>query len=200
MNFPSEEKSIFEYANSKDTASKFACNVFSTHKYTEYEIAYKEAGDLLIEMALEDKSLFQVVSIYPIAFLYRQFIELFIKDLLLKHSAIFANDKKLQRSHDLYQLWGELLNLVRSTIVPLSCPNDTIEFYNGLIGADAYIEELSLVDRNSMAFRYPDDKTHTQPYFPNEIAIDLINIKDRMDELYNIFEFIERRFKEVGKT
>lgn len=190
MKFPSENKCIFEYATASKSASKLGSVYFDSKKYTEYEVAYKEAGDKLVDKALEDGSLFQEVSIYPIVFLYRQFIELYIKDLLLKYSNDFLYDKKILSSHDLYQLWGVLLSLIKNSFNDLPSIY-SIELFDGLTGADSYIAELSLVDRKSMAFRYPDDKTHTKQYFQNELSVDLVNIKDRVEELANLFVYLE---------
>ena len=197
MNLPSEENSIFVSSNKENQSAVISSPFFNGRKYFEYSAAYKEAGDRLVSAALEDQSLFMAISIYPIVFLYRQFIELYIKDLLLKHSTNFINDKSLRRSHDIYNLWKSLLEIIQQK--RLSYPNvfTTDNVINALIGADAYLAELSIVDRESMAFRYPDDKTHKKDYFPNEITIDLCNLKERINELSNLFVFIEKRLDET---
>lgn len=196
MRFPSEEYCLFMESTNSQQSSTLGSSYFDEEKYTEYYLAYKEAGDRLISVALEDQSLFKEIAIYPIAFLYRQYVELSIKNLLLKISQDFKNDKSIRGSHDLYHLWHILLDIIKKD--KLSKPNVfTTEYItNALIGADAYLAELSLVDRESMAFRYPDDKSHTKSYFPNEASIDLINLKERITELANLLVYIEKSYDE----
>ena len=91
MNLPSEENSIFVSSYKENQSAVISSPFFNGRKYFEYSAAYKEAGDRLVSAALEDQSLFMAISIYPIVFLYRQFIELYIKDL-------FANcNRKLKQ-------------------------------------------------------------------------------------------------------
>lgn len=71
------------------------------------------------------------------------------------------------------------------------------DFMDILCATDGYMEEIAIYDQNSMAFRYPDDKTHTQPFFPNEIPVDLINIKERLNELADMLFLIENVFCEI---
>ena len=170
----------------------------SKREYTEYYLAYKESADRLVSVALEEQGLYKEISIYPIAFLYRQYVELSIKNNLLKNTSTFRNNKQLRASHDLYKLWQTLLNIIRKEKMSHISVFTTEDIVNALIGADAYIAELSIIDRESMAFRYPDDKTHSKNYFPNEVAIDLNNLKERMDELANMLTFIENNLDKKG--
>lgn len=196
MSFPSQEYCLFMESTDSQQASTLGSSYFDNKKYTEYYLAYKEAGDRLVSAALEDQSLFKEIAIYPIAFLYRQYAELSIKNLLLKTYQNFKKDKSIRGSHDLYNLWHILLDIIKKD--KLSKPNffTTEYMINALIGADAYLAELSLIDRDSMAFRYPDDKSHTKSYFPNEVSIDLINLKERITELANLFVYIENSYNE----
>lgn len=194
MNFPLEEHCLFLESTDSKCSSKLGSSFFLEKKYKEYYLAYKEAGDRLISVALDDQSLFQSIAIYPIAFLYRQYAELSIKSLLLKISPDFKCNKSICGSHDLYKLWHYLFEIIKKKKISNPSVFSTEYMINALIGADAYLAELSLVDRESMAFRYPDDKLHTKTYFPNEVSIDLINLKDRIDELSNLFVFIEKNF------
>lgn len=47
------------------------------------------------------------------------------------------------------------------------------------------------MDNMSMAFRYPDNKTHNQNFFEIETPVNLENLKDRVDEIANILCVIE---------
>ena len=140
---------------------------------------------------------YRIVAVDSFILLFQLHFTTCVKDLLLKHSTNFINDKSLRRSHDIYYLWKSFREIIKQK--RLSYPNvfTTDNVINALIGADAYLAELSIVDRESMAFRYPDDKTHKKDYFPNEITIDLCNLKERINELANLFVFIEKRLDET---
>lgn len=194
MNFPLEKHCLFLESDDSKCSSKLGSYFFAEEKYTEYYLAYKKAGDRLVSAALDDQSLFQNIAIYPIAFLYRQYAELSIKNILLKISPDFKSNKSIRGSHDLYDLWHYLLEIIKREKISNPSVFSTENMINALIGADAYLAELSIFDRESMAFRYPDDKSHTKTYFPNEVSIDLVNLKDRIDELANLFVFIENSF------
>ena len=193
MSFPSQEKSVFKQASDKRNEATIASAYFKS-RYWEYEIAYKEAGDRLVKEAIEGDSLFLSVSVYPITFLYRQFIELYLKDLIRRFVPLSKNQNGLSGSHDLYALWHCLLDYIKANI---HCYPRIIRdrgIFDILIGTDAYIAELSAVDRKSMAFRYPDDKRHENDFFKNEVPIDLINLKDRIEELANFLCTMEEYF------
>ena len=186
MSFPSEEKSVFKPANDKKNEATIASAYFKS-KYWEYEIAYKEAGDRLVDAAVKGDSLFLSVSVYPITFLYRQFVELYVKDLLRRFVPLNKTKAGLSGSHDLCALWHCLLDHVKENIYCFPRIIRDRDIFDILIGTDAYIAELSAVDRKSMAFRYPDDKQHENDYFKNEVPIDLVNLKERIEELANFF-------------
>ena len=190
MSFPSEEKSVFKPANNKKNEATIASAYFKS-KYWEYEIAYKEAGDRLVDAAIEGDSLFLSVSVYPITFLYRQFVELYVKDLIRRFVPLNRVKSGLSGSHDLYDLWHCLLDHVKENIYCFPRIIRDRDIFDILIGTDAYIAELSAVDRKSMAFRYPDDKQHENDYFKNEVPIDLVNLKERIEELANFFCIME---------
>lgn len=137
------------------------------------------------------------VSVYPITFLYRQFLELYIKDILLKFDEKFDAKKKSYCQHDLYNLWHALLPIIRENTSEFPAEFGEQTFCDVLIATDAYIAEFSAADHGSLSFRYPDDKGHNKNFFPNEIPIDLINLRDRIDELANILFLVERTLADL---
>lgn len=196
MSFPSEEKNVFITSGDKSQQATIASPFFKS-KYYEYEIAYKQAGDVLVEQALEDSSLFLCVSVYPISFLYRQFLELYIKDILLRFDKNFDGNNKPYSAHDVYPLWHKLLDLVRLNINDFPKQLLNMDFVDILCSTDAYFAEISVLDNGSMSFRYPDNKTHTKNFFNTEIPIDIRNLKERIDELANILCLIDETLTNI---
>ena len=196
MNFPSEEKSVFITSGDKSQQATIASPFFRS-KYYEYEIAYKRAGDILVGQAFEDASLFLCVSVYPITFLYRQFLELYIKDILLRFDVNFDGNKKPYCTHDVYPLWHKLLDIVRLKITDFPQQLASMDFVDILCATDAYFAEISVLDNGSMSFRYPDNKAHTEIFFKKELPIDIMNLKDRIDELANILHLIDETLTNI---
>ena len=196
MSFPSEEKNVFITSGDKSRQATISSPFFKS-KYYEYEIAYKRAGDVLVVQALEDASLFLCVSVYPITFLYRQFLELYIKDILLRFDVNFDGNKKPYCAHDVYPLWHKLLDIVRLKITDFPKQLQNMDFVDILCATDAYFAEISVLDNSSMSFRYPDNKTHTENFFKKEMPIDIENLKERIDELANILQLIDETLTNI---
>ncbi len=145
----------------------------------------------MVKSAIDDDSLFMDISIYPIAFLYRQFVELYIKDILLKFDDKYKTDSNLNKSHDLYALWSSLKDIVVLDDLAFPKELDNMPFEDVISSSESYIIELSKMDNMSMAFRYPDNKTHDQNFFEVETPVNLENLKDRVNEIANILCIIE---------
>lgn len=190
MNIPTVDKKIFLNTTNRENIATISSPFFRS-KYWEYEIAYKQAGDILVDKSIENGSLFKEVSIYPIMFIYRQFLELYIKDILMRFDIEFDSNSKPYNGHDVYLLWGKLQDIVIHYQGEFPAFIDEFAFDEVLRATDAYLVEISKNDFNSMSFRYPDNKNHTQNYFPKERPVDLVNIKERINELANILCLIE---------
>ena len=196
MSFPSMDKNVFTTSGDKSRQATIALPFFKS-KYYEYELAYKRAGDVLVAQALEDKSLFLSISVYPITFLYRQFLELYIKDILMRFDSDFDGNKKPYCKHDVYPLWHKLLDTVKGNIADFPQELRDIEFVDVLCATDAYFAEISVLDNSSMSFRYPDNKAHTANFFNKELPIDIQNLKERIAELANILCLIDETLTNI---
>ena len=171
---------------------------FFTSKYYEYEIAYKVAADTLVESSIKTDGIFSCVCIYPIAFLYRQFLELRLKDILWKYYPNFEKVKattggNLSGSHNLYLLWKKLREYFENCSCTIPEQIKGLPRSEVLEAVEDLIAEMRIFDRNSEAFRYPFSKKNTKS-FPNMISVDLENLKERMNELANFLAYIEEAF------
>lgn len=164
MGYPFVGGNVFVPAVDNRNEATISSDFFAS-KYFEYEIAYKQAADMLVNKVIDETSLFKSVSVYPIMFLYRQFIELYIKDMLFRFDVEFNGKKKPYDGHDAYKLWKKLLRIVEDKLECFPQKIGDANFIDILSATDSYIEEIANMDNNSMAFRYPDDKTHTKAFF-----------------------------------
>ena len=151
-----------------------------------YCVGYKESADRLIDDAISSQDIARLDTVvFPAFFLYRQFIELALKQAILQFSSenypqMIATLKKL--NHDLADMWKEFLKV-------LPAPRDDGE-RTTLKVVERYIQEFNTVDKSSFSFRYPITKD-LKLIFGEEQRINLKHVKDRMAELEAFFSGAE---------
>ena len=150
-----------------------------------YVEGYKHAADTIVRNALENKNIKELdTCIFPVCFLYRQYLELAMKNIFLTFSTKSLEEKKqtINRvGHDLKKIWEEI-----SPMLKKGRSSDEKELVS-VVGA--YILQFHNVDSSSFSFRYPITKgleaIHTE-----EKRINIKNLMERMDEVYNFFDAV----------
>ena len=150
------KKSIFD----DDAPWQADIDLAWSHDWGGYVVGYKEAADRLVESITEDH--FDPL-VYPILFLYRQYLELLLKHLLrimrrlqgVQGESISKeeqdSDKKLFESHELESLWKKVRDLIETLW-------GDHEDMAANVDAEARIREFSQIDYSSQNFRYPENK------------------------------------------
>jgi hypothetical protein len=110
---------------------------------------YKQGANALADAAAERNATLDLV-IYPIVFLYRQYLELKIKEIIETTRSLEREGRGYPAHHNLRNLWAEALRLVRKHYGK-DTPNE-------LANVQSCIDEFHLHDTTSSAFRYPTDK------------------------------------------
>lgn len=146
--------------------------------FSRYAIGYKEAADALIDRALETDRGYDL-QFYPIAFLYRQYLELRLKQLLITGGNVVYYESKLAHGHDLRRHWAEVRNILESV-----WPDTQAEEMDAL---GKCIEEFCQLDPNSTSFRYPVD-TAGNPTLSGLDQVDLENLKSVMDRISSFLD------------
>jgi hypothetical protein len=141
--------------------------------FSAFAIAYKDAADALVERVLE-KDFGADLQFYPIAFLYRHYLELRLKQLLISGGRVVFNESKFEHGHDLKKLWLPVRQMLESV-----WPDTYISEMDTL---GKCIDELCSFDAESMSFRYPQTKSG-QPTLPGLDRVDLENLKNVMDRV-----------------
>lgn len=154
-----------------------------------YMEGYKRSADILIYDAIQSKNIAVIDTvIYPVCFLYRQYLELVMKNILIYYTEEDAVTGIKSGQHNLMKLWG------------LIEPYMKIEASNGelmdISNAKSYIEQFDKMDRSSFTFRYPINKD-LRGILPGEKRINLVNLKEGMEELYNFFSGVEGKLDSV---
>jgi hypothetical protein len=152
-------------------------------RWYHYADAYKEGADKLVDQI--DEMLPDDRVILPIIFLYRHFVELKLKWIII-YLDMFGGTQMPQgsfRTHDLFQLWAYARN-------HLVCLRSTATADEKITDATAaLIKELSDLDPGSMHFRYPHDNEMKEFLLPR--CLGMKQFKDAMAILANGLLYIE---------
>lgn len=144
-----------------------------------YTGGYKEAGDLLLKYALRSGR--QHVLVYPIIFLYRHYIELQLKEIIVNNRSYLGKSEPFPDYHNIDRLWEICKQDLIDIDEPLLNQLDQKRYEEILSQYDALgkdVSQFSQWDPDSQHFRYPVDKKG------NPIVLDLrsINLRE-LEEL-----------------
>lgn len=137
-----------------------------------YADGYRLAADAAIEAAQLDRSTLDFL-IYPILFLYRQYLEISLKEILLYAEELRDGDLDVPRTHNLDSLWKRCQSAVKAV--------DDGAFVDEIDVIDDTVEQFSMLDPTSSTFRYPVD---TEGY-PVKYLVDRVNIRSLRQEMDN---------------
>ena len=142
-----------------------ACLNFSFNQRHGYIEGYKRAAEILIAHVGEERR-DQDYLVYPIVFMYRQHLELQLKSIILHARKLLQKPEEGHPTHHkLNCLWSLAKGLTREVWADHGDPPE-------FAVADHFIEQFSIVDPGSMAFRYPD-QTDGTPSLPGIKHINL---------------------------
>jgi hypothetical protein len=138
--------------------------------------AYKEAAERLSAQMRDGRN---EILATPMMFLYRHYIELHLKSLLLDAGELLDDPQSIEPRHHLYSLWKRVSELLLRV-----SPNSEGPVWDR---ADAIIKDFDQHDPRSFAFRYPVNN-EGQASFTDELWIDPQNVTDMIAELDLILE------------
>ena len=171
--FPSAEDKLF---TSQEDWWTNACLNWCNDGWGLYATGYKEAADLLVQHVI-DSGKSQDILVYPIVFLYRQYLELAIKDLIREGRLLQDIDAPFPVHHKLNELWKICQNLLNEI-----SPGDSV----GELGQiTRLLDEFSAADPTSMAFRYPADNKGN-PSLPGVTTINLRVVGEVVEKITNL--------------
>ncbi len=172
---PSSEDKLFSTA--EDWWNN-ACLNFLVDGWTLYSIGYKDAADILVSQ-VEAQARYQDTLVYPIVFLYRQYLELSIKDLIRQARKLQDIHDPFPKTHRINELWP-----ICSDLLGEISPGDSEEELKNI---GRLIADFCTVDPTSMAFRYPENKDG-KPSLPGIRHINLRNIKEVIGKIAAILD------------
>ena len=164
--------------NERDNDEKVLFSNFLVGNWSFFADGYKLAADMLVDQVEGNPP--EDCLIAPILFLYRHWVELKLKELILSLKVFSVAEITRPNHHHLYDLWS----IVKSN---LPCLRDSRN--QDFILLDARIKELDGLDPDGYRFRYPVNKRSEITELPESLGIK--NLKDTMDKICNAFGLID---------
>jgi len=177
IEWPHEDERLFQL---KDDYQNNACLTPYWSSLSRYGENYKDAADTLVTSAINGDTYVDTV-VYPAVFLYRQYLELTLKDIILRTRRIEHDGRGFPKTHNLRGLWAETKRLLQKHY-RYDCPRE-IEYL------DRCFDEFHEHDPDSMAFRYPFDKSGNR-HLMNLSHINVRHLMETMGRLANFLSCI----------
>ena len=160
-------------------------------RFHEYVRGYKKAADCVVAHALELNLGARDCLVAPIVFLYRQYIELRLKRIYLLNSSVSEQDKKEtigKVNHSLSKMWDKVKDLLFQMIDGRGPNERATEIIETI---ERYVKEFDGFDPESIAFRYPIQKSLDFVHQGKSKEVNLRNLAEQMDNLDTLFWGIE---------
>jgi hypothetical protein len=176
---PGREDELF-VASGSDWWNTAHINHGSGDRWSVYANGYKDAADIVVDRINETQR-HQDFLVYPVMYLYRQYLELMIKNLI-RHAWMLLDEQEHDPldSHDIKRYWTMCCKLLDR----VSPDDSTTELRH--IGR--LIEEFCMHDPSSFAFRYPVSKPDKQSgkRRPNLTALKQVNLRNVQEVMRKI--------------
>lgn len=177
--YPRRDDTLFQRANSQSEKILFAD--WLAGDWLMYPDGYKMAADMVVDTLSgypwEDR------LILPIIFMYRHYVELRIKHIILELDRLSGTriDTERFRKHNLQSLWHYVLahlDCIRSKA------NKEI-----MSATERLINELNTLDPDSMHFRYATDKERLNA-MPLPHSLSMTGFKDGMEKVKSGLDYV----------
>lgn len=154
----------------------------SWHRYAG---GYRLAANALVEYGILHRFNLNFI-IYPILFLYRQYLELCLKEIIADTSELLGKEVRVCITHNIQVLWRE----ARENLAAVLRDSATGE----LERVGTAIEQFCAADPTSMAFRYPTG-TRGEPIHP---PIEHVNVRALADAMTLVANVLETAVQQLG--
>lgn len=161
-----------------------------------YAVGFKKAGDMLVKRVMIDQRNFDSL-VFPIAFNYRQYLELRLKQLIRDGNRLLGMQFPSEwpnkwpplgypSIHKVDGLWKECKPILQQAALGVLNEKPII-IQQTLEAIEKLVTEFAQVDPDSMAFRYSEDRTNN-PSLPGLSHINLRHFKEEMNKIASFFE------------
>lgn len=126
--------------------------------------------------------------VYPMCFIYRQIIELYLKHYYFSYSGKPENDLKQfikAVKHDLKESWLKTYPILKSLA-------DKAGFIFSFDAIESYVNQLNIFDPDSFKMRYPYTMSLKSTH-DDVLLLDVCKLHQRMSELIEVLETIDHK-------
>ena len=145
-----------------------------------FAVGYKKAGEMLVETVMKSRRDHDSL-VFPIAFVYRQYLELRLKQLIRDSKRLLDDASGFPVTHKIAELWTMCRPLLNR--IELNVGEQVLDAIEELIAAFADGDE------DSYAFRYPTD-TKNNPSLPDLSYVNLPNLAEVIKKMANFLEAV----------
>ncbi|MCP4501736.1 MAG: hypothetical protein GY822_17385 [Deltaproteobacteria bacterium] len=166
-----------------------ACLNWSLDSMGLYIEGYREAADKLVHDVVASGTN-QDILVFPISFLYRQYIELQLKHIIRESRIFLGEGSGFPEHHKINDLWDTANSLMAKIIKD---HDQTIKDYitkDDVKAIKTIITEFVKVDPDSFSFRYPKDKKGNK----NLDGIEYINLRKLHDQVEILKEKLDKYY------
>lgn len=145
-----------------------------------YGTGYRQAAELLAQHVIKT-GFDQDFLVYPTMFLYRQFLELRLKEIALDGARLLdaAPPKAMMERHDLAPLWTYCRQLLKQI-------DDGP--WSDLDHAERTLDQIDWADQGSYSFRYAKDKDGERSLPKDLTQVDIARVYDVMSGVANLVD------------
>ncbi len=166
-----------------------ACLNWSLDSMGLYIEGYREAADKLVHDVVETGTN-QDTLVFPIAFLYRQYIELQLKHIIRESRIVVGEKATFPEHHKINDLWNTANALMTQIIKDHDQSISDYITKSDVTTIKTIITEFVKVDPDSLAFRYPNDKKGNK----NLGGIEYINLRKLHDQMEVLKEKLDKYY------
>ena len=140
-------------------------------------LEYQAVANLILDNMIKTRK--RNYMVFPLIFLYRHYIELMLKEIILNNWEYQEIEEDFPSGHNIYELWGMCRKALKETD-KLVDPGfaKSREYVKQIIGAydalEADLHKFAEVDPDSQHFRYPVDKYGNPIEVDDKLLIELL--------------------------
>lgn len=166
-----------------------ACLGWSHDTMGLYIDGYRKAADKLVDETVESGTN-QDILVFPISFLYRQYIELQLKQIISESHILLGEGATFPQHHKIDGLWNKAYSLMNR--ITKDHDNSIKDYITNkdVQGINKIITEFVKIDPDSFSFRYPKDKKGNK----NLEGIKYINLRKLHEQMKILKEKLDKYY------
>ena len=154
--------------------------------FGSYAMGYLDACNIILEKMESDRSFISDTCVFPIIYIFRQFLEIKLKQIILiglKGKGAYVKKENLAKTygHDIVKSWNDAKKCIKSYWH--SSQDEIID----IVEKNVYGLQNVFSDSKGMVFRYPIDYNGNSS-FKKDFHLDLKQIKSSIEKIASFLD------------